>query len=246
MIDRRTRSCRLRTERWVTSSSSARPRRDPRGPPPDRARARRGSRPRRRDVSRSPSGDGGPQVTADMNAREPIVAFGVDVAAAVFALVDPTIELEVHAPDGARVDRGGAAADGARARRTACSPPSAPRSTSCSGCRGVATLAKRYADAVARHARRGSSTRARRRPGFRVLEKAAVLAGGCGEPSLRSRLGHPDQGQPHRRVRLGARRGRGREGAGRRIRCASRSRSPTSASSTRRSRPARRSCCSTT
>ncbi|HEY5936503.1 MAG TPA: nicotinate-nucleotide diphosphorylase (carboxylating), partial [Kofleriaceae bacterium] len=46
-------------------------------------------------------------VVADMNAREPIVVFGLDVAAAVFALVDPAIELEWHSTDGARVDRGG-------------------------------------------------------------------------------------------------------------------------------------------
>ncbi|HEX7836298.1 MAG TPA: nicotinate-nucleotide diphosphorylase (carboxylating), partial [Kofleriaceae bacterium] len=49
----------------------------------------------------------GRRVVADMNAREPIVAFGVDVAAAVFALVDPRIDVEVLAPDGTRVDKGG-------------------------------------------------------------------------------------------------------------------------------------------
>src|SRR5687768_12184548 len=46
-------------------------------------------------------------VTADMNAREPIVVFGIDIAAAVFALVDSRIEIEIHAPDGTRVDRSG-------------------------------------------------------------------------------------------------------------------------------------------
>ena len=38
-------------------------------------------------------GNDGPPVVADMSAREPIVAFGVDIAAAVFHLVDPRIEL---------------------------------------------------------------------------------------------------------------------------------------------------------
>ena len=52
-------------------------------------------------------GSEGREVVADMNAREPIVAFGIDVAAAVFASVDPAIEIEFHAHDGARVDRGG-------------------------------------------------------------------------------------------------------------------------------------------
>src|SRR5262245_21342033 len=51
-------------------------------------------------------GTEGPAITAEMNAREPIVAFGIDVAAAVFALVEPRTQLEIHAPDGARVDRG--------------------------------------------------------------------------------------------------------------------------------------------
>jgi hypothetical protein len=37
-------------------------------------------------------GKDGPAVTADMNARDPIVAFGLDVAAAVFHLVDPRID----------------------------------------------------------------------------------------------------------------------------------------------------------
>src|SRR3954470_22862638 len=52
-------------------------------------------------------GADGPTVIADMNARELIVAFGVDVAAAVFHMVDPRIELEIHGPDGTRIERGG-------------------------------------------------------------------------------------------------------------------------------------------
>src|SRR5262245_7662484 len=53
-------------------------------------------------------GDGavGPHVVAEMNAREPIVVFGIEIAAAVFAMVDPAIAVEVQAPDGSRVDRG--------------------------------------------------------------------------------------------------------------------------------------------
>src|SRR4051812_34997436 len=48
----------------------------------------------------------GPRVFAEMNAREPIVAFGIEIAAAVFAMVDPAIEVEVRSPDGSRADRG--------------------------------------------------------------------------------------------------------------------------------------------
>jgi nicotinate-nucleotide pyrophosphorylase (carboxylating) len=113
-----------------------------------------------------------------MNAREPIVAFGIDVAAAVFALVDPRIELEIHAPDAAQVDRGallitvrGAAHYVLAAERTALN--------FIQRLSGVATQAKRYADAIAGTKARVVDTR-KTTPGFRVLEKHAVAAGGCG------------------------------------------------------------------
>jgi nicotinate-nucleotide pyrophosphorylase (carboxylating) len=120
----------------------------------------------------------GRKVSADMNAREPIVAFGMDVAAAVFASVDPVLELEFHTHDGARVDRGGLlltvsgpAHSVLAAERTALN--FAQRLS------GVATLARRYADAVTGTSAKVVDTR-KTTPGFRVLEKAAVLAGGCG------------------------------------------------------------------
>lgn len=122
-------------------------------------------------------GAAGPAVTADMNAREPIVAFGLDVAAAVFVLVDPAIEVERHAADGDRVDPGGLllavrgpAATVLAAERTALN--------FVQRLSGVATLARRYADAVAGTSARVVDTR-KTTPGFRALEKAAVRAGGC-------------------------------------------------------------------
>ena len=122
-------------------------------------------------------GTEGPQVTADMNARAPIVVFGIDIATAVFTLVDPLIDLEVHALDGTRVDRGallltakGPAHSVLAAERTALN--------FVQRLSGVATLAKRYADAVAGTKAKVIDTR-KTTPGFRVLEKAAVLAGGC-------------------------------------------------------------------
>jgi nicotinate-nucleotide pyrophosphorylase (carboxylating) len=121
---------------------------------------------------------GGPRVVADMNAREPIVAFGIEVAAAVFAMVDPEIEVEVCAGDGARVDRGALLVT---ARGPAHGVLAAERTVLNFAQRlsGVATLAKRYADAVAGTKARVVDTR-KTTPGFRVLEKAAVAAGGCG------------------------------------------------------------------
>jgi nicotinate-nucleotide pyrophosphorylase (carboxylating) len=117
-------------------------------------------------------------VLAEMNARGPIVAFGLDIAAAVFALVDPRIAVERLVEDGAHVERGavllvarGPAASVLSAERTALN--FAQRLS------GVATLARRYADAVAGTRARVVDTR-KTTPGFRVLEKAAVAAGGCG------------------------------------------------------------------
>jgi nicotinate-nucleotide pyrophosphorylase (carboxylating) len=123
-------------------------------------------------------GNDGPRITADMTVREPIVAFGIDVAAAVFALVDARVEVEVLTADGARADRGallmtvrGPAHGVLAAERTALN--------FIQRLSGTATLAKRYADAVAGTKARVVDTR-KTTPGFRVLEKAAVAAGGCG------------------------------------------------------------------
>ncbi len=116
-------------------------------------------------------------VTADMIAREPIVAFGVDVAAAVFALVEPTVTIEIAAHDGARVDRGGLVMT---VRGPARGVLAAERTALnfAQQLSGVATLARRYADAVAGTKAKVVDTR-KTTPGFRALEKAAVLAGGC-------------------------------------------------------------------
>ncbi len=121
--------------------------------------------------------DGKKRVTADMNAREPIVAFGIDVAAAVFALVDADLEVERHVEDGARVDKGGLLIT---VRGPANTMLAAERTALnfVQRLSGVATLSKRYADHVAGTKARVVDTR-KTTPGYRVLEKAAVLAGGC-------------------------------------------------------------------
>ena len=120
----------------------------------------------------------GTRATADMNARKDIVVFGLDVAAAVFSLVDGRIDVERRAADGDRVAAKailmtveGPATGVLAAERTALN--------FVQRLSGVATLARRYADAVAGTPARVVDTR-KTTPGFRVLEKAAVLAGGCG------------------------------------------------------------------
>lgn len=118
-----------------------------------------------------------PDVVADMVARDPIVAFGIEIAAAVFVAVDPAITVEPGCPDGARVDRGAVLAT---VRGPAPSVLAAERTALnfVQRLSGVATLARRYADAVAGTRARVVDTR-KTTPGFRALEKAAVAAGGC-------------------------------------------------------------------
>jgi nicotinate-nucleotide pyrophosphorylase (carboxylating) len=122
-------------------------------------------------------GSGAPPVLAEMNARGPIVVFGLDLAAAVFALVDPRISVERLVQDGAHVERGSVLLI---ARGPAVSVLAAERTALnfVQRLSGVATMSRRYADAVAGTRTRVVDTR-KTTPGFRVLEKAAVLAGGC-------------------------------------------------------------------
>src|SRR3569623_2149025 len=130
-------------------------------------------------TSQSTVGRDGPTIRADMAVREPIVAFGVDIAAAVFAMVDARIEIEIISPDGSRLDRGavimsvaGPAHGVLAAERTALN--------FIQRLSGTATLAKRYADTVASAGGKAKVVDTRKpTPGFRMLEKAAVLAGGC-------------------------------------------------------------------
>ena len=116
-------------------------------------------------------------VTADLVAREPLVVFGVEIAREVFRRVDPSVEVEVRIADGGRAAKldivlvvRGPADPILRAERTALN--------FMQRLSGVATEAGRYAAAVAGTGARVVDTR-KTTPGYRVLEKAAVLAGGA-------------------------------------------------------------------
>lgn len=121
--------------------------------------------------------DRGPHISADMITREPIVVFGIDVVTAVFRMVDPEIAIDIVSGDGTRLDRGGVlcVVKGPAHSMLAAERPALNFVQRLSG---VATLAKRYAEAVAGTKARVIDTR-KTTPGFRALEKAAVLAGGC-------------------------------------------------------------------
>ncbi len=121
-------------------------------------------------------GDGGP-VSAALVARAELVVFGLEVARAVLERVDPRIGWSPLLGDGAVAPAGsiiarldGPAVPILAAERTA--------RNFLQRLSGVATLSRRYAQAVAGTTTRVVDTR-KTTPGWRALEKAAVRAGGC-------------------------------------------------------------------
>lgn len=112
-----------------------------------------------------------------IDAKQDLVICGLAVAARVFARVDPALKVEPLARDGDRVKRGakvmrlaGPTASMLTAERTALN--------FLQRLSGVATLARRYADAVKDTGVRIVDTR-KTTPGWRALEKYAVRCGGC-------------------------------------------------------------------
>ena len=116
---------------------------------------------------------------ASIEAREVMVVCGLDVARRVFLSVDPAVEITLEAGDGQEVKAGatvltavGATIALLTAERTALN--------FLQRLSGVATLARRYADAAAAL---GTGVRVvdtrKTTPGWRGLEKYAVRCGGC-------------------------------------------------------------------
>jgi len=112
-----------------------------------------------------------------IDARQELVVCGLEVAARVFARVDPALQTRLLARDGDRVKPGalvlrveGPTAAMLTAERTALN--------FLQRLSGIATQARRYADAVAGTGVRIVDTR-KTTPGWRALEKYAVRTGGC-------------------------------------------------------------------
>ena len=121
-------------------------------------------------------GDGG-IAKASAVAREPMVVSGAELAAEVFTRVDRRIAVEVRLGESAAAERGdvilavtGPAAPVLAAERTALN--------FLQRLSGIASQSRQFARAVAGTATRVVDTR-KTTPGWRVLEKAAVRAGGC-------------------------------------------------------------------
>ena len=113
---------------------------------------------------------------ATIVAKAPGVIAGSGVAAEVFRRVDPGLQVEVAAGDGTAVEPGDAVmriAGPARAILTA----ERTALNFLQQLSGVATVTRRYVDAIAGTGARVIDTR-KTTPGMRLLEKAAVVAGG--------------------------------------------------------------------
>ncbi|MDB6167763.1 MAG: nicotinate-nucleotide pyrophosphorylase [Verrucomicrobia bacterium] len=114
---------------------------------------------------------------AIVDAKQDIVICGLEVAAAVFARVDPALKVRLLADDGDRVKTGAAVL---RIAGPTASLLTAERVALnfLQKLSGIATQAQRFADAVRGTGVRIVDTR-KTTPGFRALEKYAVRCGGC-------------------------------------------------------------------
>jgi nicotinate-nucleotide pyrophosphorylase (carboxylating) len=108
--------------------------------------------------------------------REPAVVCGLPVAQAVFATVDPAMELRALLPEGARAEAGATIATVSGPARGLLSGERVALNLLQRMC-GIATLTARYVEAVSGTKARILDTR-KTTPGLRALEKYAVRTGG--------------------------------------------------------------------
>jgi nicotinate-nucleotide pyrophosphorylase (carboxylating) len=121
--------------------------------------------------------------TAEMNCREPVTVAGTEIAQAFFRELDPGVEIETLVTDGDRAEAGTVImrlTGNARAMLTA------ERSAlnTLQHLSGIATLARKYADAIEGTGVVVLDTR-KTIPGLRVLEKYAARMGGAQNHRLR-------------------------------------------------------------
>ena len=121
--------------------------------------------------------------TAELAAREPIVVAGLPIAAAFFRALDPTVDVEMPASDGERVERGAILmrlSGNARAMLAA----ERPALNTLQHLSGIATLTRRYVDAIEGTGAIILDTR-KTTPGLRALEKYATRMGGAQNHRMR-------------------------------------------------------------
>jgi nicotinate-nucleotide pyrophosphorylase (carboxylating) len=121
--------------------------------------------------------------SATMNVREPIVVAGLTIAAAFFRKLDDSVEIDVAVRDGDRVETGAVLM---RLEGNARAMLTAERSAlnTLQHLSGIATLARRYADAISGTGATLLDTR-KTIPGLRALNKYAARMGGAQNHRLR-------------------------------------------------------------
>ena len=109
-------------------------------------------------------------------AKESAVVAGIETSAEVFRRVDPQLQVRIVATDGSRIEAGTTALELTGNVRSILTGERVALNF-LQRLSGVATLTRRFVDAVAGHRARILDTR-KTTPGLRALEKAAVVAGG--------------------------------------------------------------------
>jgi len=120
---------------------------------------------------------------AAMNARQQIVVAGLEIAAEFFRAMDPKVQVELLADDGNRLEAGATLmrlAGNARAMLAA----ERPALNTLQHLSGIATLTRRYADAIEGTGAVLIDTR-KTIPGLRVLDKYAARMGGAHNHRMR-------------------------------------------------------------
>jgi nicotinate-nucleotide pyrophosphorylase (carboxylating) len=122
-------------------------------------------------------------LAAEMNCREPIVVAGIDIAAAFFRALDRDVRIERVAKDGDALAAGGVLM---RLTGNARAMLGAERSAlnTLQHLSGVATLARRYVEAIAGTGATLLDTR-KTIPGLRLLDKYAARMGGAENHRMR-------------------------------------------------------------
>jgi nicotinate-nucleotide pyrophosphorylase (carboxylating) len=135
------------------------------------------------DVTSSATIDPDARFTAAMNARQPLVVAGLDIAAAFFRRLDVNVQIETLANDGDAVQPSSALMrlDG-NARAMLAAERSALNTLQ--HLSGIATLTRRYVEAIAGTGATLLDTR-KTIPGLRVLDKYAARMGGAENHRLR-------------------------------------------------------------
>jgi len=121
--------------------------------------------------------------TAAMNARQALVAAGVEIASAFFRALDPAVEIELLAKDGDRVEHGTTLMRLAGNARAMLAAERSALNT-LQHLSGIATLTRQFVDAIEGTGAVLLDTR-KTIPGLRVLEKYAARMGGAQNHRMR-------------------------------------------------------------